>query len=167
MPVIGIIQIGEYAMTDRYHYLPSIGFSLMLAWGVPLLFRREDIGKKVLFPAGIAVLTIMAILTWRQCGYWKNSFELDKHILKVTKNGSFAHNLRGVAYCDLGRHHEAIDEFNQAINLDSNYASAYNNRGITYFLQGNNELGCRDAQKACALRKCKLLEGAKGKGYCR
>jgi hypothetical protein len=166
LPVIGIIQIGEYAMADRYHYLPSIGIAFMLAWGMPLLFRREDLGKKVLLPAGIAVLTIMAILSWRQCGYWKNSFELNRHILQITKDGAFAHNLRGVNYCELGQYQPAIDEFNKAIRLAPDYASAYNNRGVIYFMQGNKELGCRDAKKACALGKCKLLEGAKGKGYC-
>jgi len=35
-PVIGIIQISisaPYAMADRYHYLPSIGLAVMMAWG--------------------------------------------------------------------------------------------------------------------------------------
>jgi hypothetical protein len=36
LPVIGIIQVGDFAMADRYHYLPSIGITVMLAWGVPL-----------------------------------------------------------------------------------------------------------------------------------
>jgi len=46
LPVIGIIQVGDFAMADRYHYLPSIGIAVMLAWGVPLLFPREDIAQK-------------------------------------------------------------------------------------------------------------------------
>jgi len=33
-----------------------------------------------------------------------------------------------------------------------------NNRGIVYFLQGNNERGCPDAKKACELGVCKVLE---------
>jgi hypothetical protein len=43
---------------------------------------------------------------------------------------------------------------------------AYYNRGIAYLNQGNNKLGCPDAQKACALGNCKLLEIAKGNGDC-
>jgi hypothetical protein len=46
-------------------------------------------------------------------------------------------------------------------------ANAYNNKGVTYLLQGKKNLGCRDAQKACALGNCKALEWAKGEGYCR
>jgi hypothetical protein len=33
-------------------------------------------------------------------------------------------------------------------------------------IQGNKELGCYDAQKACELGSCKILEAAKVKGYC-
>jgi len=51
LPVIGIIQVGNHAMADRYHYLPSIGIAIMLAWGIPLLINREKIRKYVLFPA--------------------------------------------------------------------------------------------------------------------
>ena len=48
LPVIGIIQIvaTRYAMADRYHYLPSIGIAVMLAWGIPSLIQSEDIVKK-------------------------------------------------------------------------------------------------------------------------
>ncbi len=96
LPVIGIIQISltaPYSMADRYHYLPSIGIAVMLAWGIPLLIKREDMRKKILFPAAIAALAIMAVLTWKQCGYWKNSIELFNHALQVTKDNDMAHNI--------------------------------------------------------------------------
>jgi len=40
---------------------------------------------------------------------------------------------------------------------------AYSNRGDAYLNQGDKESGCRDAQKACELGNCKLLESANGK----
>jgi hypothetical protein len=58
LPVIGIIQVSlatPYSMADRYHYLPSIGIAVILAWGIPFLIKREDTRKKILFPAGIAL----------------------------------------------------------------------------------------------------------------
>jgi len=30
LPVIGIIQVGDVAMADRYSYLPSVGIAVML-----------------------------------------------------------------------------------------------------------------------------------------
>jgi tetratricopeptide (TPR) repeat protein len=203
LPVIGIIQIGRYAyaMADRYTYLPSIGIAVMLSWGIPYLIKSEKIRKNILFPVGIMFLSIMAILSWKQCIYWKNSAALFSHALQVTKDNavaynnlgtalfaegkikeaidhynetirlqpdySEAYNSRGIAYAKSGKYQPAIKDFNEAISLQADYASAYHNRGLAYFAQGNNELGCFDAQKACELGNCKLLEIAKGQGVCR
>jgi tetratricopeptide (TPR) repeat protein len=166
LPVIGIIQIGNYSMADRYHYLPSIGIAVMLAWGIPLLFPSKDMHKKILFLAGIAALVIMAVLTWKQCGYWKNSATLFSHSLQVTKNNHLAHNSFGLVLFEEGKIEDAIYHFNQAIRIMPNFARGYNNRGIAYLSQGNNELGCPDVQKACSLGYCNVLELAKRKGDC-
>ncbi len=45
VPVIGIIQVGEQAMADRYTYVPLIGIFIMLAWGVPELLRKGEMAK--------------------------------------------------------------------------------------------------------------------------
>jgi tetratricopeptide (TPR) repeat protein len=238
LPVIGIIQVSlimPYSMADRYHYLPSIGIAVILAWGIPFLIKREDVRKKILLPVSIAALSIMAILTWKQCGYWRDNASLFGHALQVTKDNYFAHNSlgadlfkngkleeamyhyneairlnpnatdfynnrgicyfalgqpqsavedynkavalnpifadayynRGVAYVKLGRNQSAFDDFSDAIRLKADSADAYNNRAIISLNQGNIETGCHDAQKACALGNCKLLEATKDKGYCR
>ena len=74
---------------------------------------------------------------------------------------------RGTSYGKLlGQYQLAIEDFNKAISLKQDYAEAYNNRGFVYLLQSNNELGCHDAQKACALGTCQALGWAKGKGLC-
>jgi tetratricopeptide (TPR) repeat protein len=78
-----------------------------------------------------------------------------------------AYNNRGVTYYILGRYQHAIEDYNKAINLKPDYAEAYMNRGVAYLKQGNNTRGCRDAQKACALGKCKTLESAKHIELCR
>jgi hypothetical protein len=71
IPVIGLVQMGIQSMADRYTYLPSIGIGIMLVWGIPLLFKREGLPKKILFPAGLIALAVLSFLTWRQCGHWK------------------------------------------------------------------------------------------------
>jgi tetratricopeptide (TPR) repeat protein len=274
LPVIGIIQVSlttPYSMADRYHYLPSIGIAVMLAWSIPLLFKHKDIRRKILFPAAIAALSIMAVFTWQQCGYWKNSIELFSHALQITKDNAiiynylgktllaegkpqeaidhynkairlkpdndygyinrgiayaelgqyqmaiedynkairlkpnnneaseaynnrgnvyvklgqhqraledfnkairfrpgdaYAYNDRGIAYGKLGQYQRALKDFNEAIRLKPDYAKAYNNRALVYFNQKNIFSGCSNAQKACALGNCKILEDAKGKGVC-
>jgi tetratricopeptide (TPR) repeat protein len=152
IPVIGLVQVGMQAMADRYTYLPSIGIAIMLAWGIPLLFPREDMRKKILFPAGIAFLAVMAFLTWRQCGYWKNSISLSSHALKVTKNNYMAYNNRGSAYAGLGQYQLAIEDLNKSILLKPNYNLAYCNRGIAYNGLGQYLLAIEDFNKAVRLK---------------
>jgi Tfp pilus assembly protein PilF len=155
LPVIGIIQISitaPYAMADRYHYLPSIGIAVMLAWGVPLLFPREDIRKKILFPAGIAFIAVMALLAWQQCVYWKNNTTLFNNALQVTKDNYVAHNNLGLTLFTEGKTEEAIYHYNKAIHIKPDYADAYYNRGIANFKLGLYQLALEDCNQAIRLQ---------------
>jgi len=50
VPLIGLVQAGGHAMTDRHTYLPSIGIAIILAWGFPVLVKNRDICKKSYYP---------------------------------------------------------------------------------------------------------------------
>ena len=166
LPVIGILQDMDQAMADRYHYLPSIGIAIMLAWGIPLLFPNENTRKYFLSAAAISFLIIMSVSTWKQCGYWKNSTTLSKHTIQATKNNFVAHKCLADAFLTEGKNEEAIYHYSEAIRMYPDFANAYNNRGNAYFNQGNQISGCKDAKKACELGTCIMLEAAKGKGLC-
>src|SRR5271169_1341409 len=113
LPVIKIVEGVYDAMADRYHYLPSVGIAVGLAWGIPLLFKHEDTRKKILFPTGIAFIAILAVLAWQQCRYWENSKVLFTHALQATKNNYMAHNCLGIVLFDEGKTQEAIDNYNE------------------------------------------------------
>jgi tetratricopeptide (TPR) repeat protein len=100
-------------------------------------------------------------------GQYQSAIENFNEVIRLKPEYFRAYNGLGSCYESLGQWPLAIENFNQAILLKPDYKEAYSNRGIAYFLQGNNELGCRDAQKACDWGDCKLLELAKGKGDCR
>jgi len=151
-PVIGIIQIGNYAMADRYSYLPSIGIALMLAWGVPCLIKSEKIRKKILIPVAIAAVIIMMVLTWKQCGYWRDSAVLFGHALKVTKNNYLAHNSIGLAMFAEGKTDDAIYHYNEAIRIRPDFVRAYHNRGAVYTDIGQYQKAIEDYTMAIHLR---------------
>ena len=138
-PVIGIIQVGNHAMADRYTYLSSIGISIILAWGVPLIFKREDIRRKVLFPAAIAFLLGLTVLTWLQCGYWKNSIELFNHALSVTNNNNLAHTNLGIALAKEGKIDQAIFHYRSALQINPTDSNANYNLGNALQKEGKTE----------------------------
>jgi tetratricopeptide (TPR) repeat protein len=135
-------------MADRYTYLPSTGIAIIFSWGIPLLFPREDIRKKILFPAGIVIITLLAVLTWQQCGYWKNSITLFSRTLQITKNNYIAHNHLASALVNKRRFEQAIAHYNEAIRINPIYAHAYYNRGIAYYTFGQKMHALDDFKEA-------------------
>ena len=47
VPVIGLVQVGNQAMADRYTYIPLIGIFIIVAWGVSDLFKRLRIRRRM------------------------------------------------------------------------------------------------------------------------
>jgi tetratricopeptide (TPR) repeat protein len=92
--------------------------------------------------------------------------DFDKAI-RLKPDNADAYGNRGNAYQNLGQQQPAIEDYDEVIRLKPDHADTYNNRALSYLMQGKIDLGCRDAQKACELGKCKLLELVKGKGDCR
>ena len=43
IPVIGIVQVGNQSMADRYLYVPAVGLFIMTAWGAAEQFREEGV----------------------------------------------------------------------------------------------------------------------------
>jgi len=151
-PVIGVIQIWVYAMADRYHYLPSVGIAVMLALGVPSLINNKYIRKIILVAVAIAFLALMSLLTWRQCGYWKNSTILFSHALHIKKN-DVAYIHLGLSLFAEGKFEEAIDNYDKAIGVKSGYADvyAYNNKGAAYAALNQYQLAIENFNKGIAL----------------
>ena len=152
IPVIGLIQAGQQSMADRYTYLPSIGIAVGLAWGVPLLFPSEDVRKKILLQAGTAIVGILAILTWQQCGYWRDSITIFNYTLLVTKNNNLMHNNLGTTLFDQGKFQESIDQYSESIRVAPDDCDAYYNRGSVYAKLGQYQLALEDFSKAISLK---------------
>lgn len=152
LPVLGIVQFGHLAISDHHTYLPSIGIAVMLAWGVPFLFSGEETGRKILFPAGVTVLIILAVLTWRQCGYWKNTAELLTRACLITKNNYIAHNNLASHLAEKGNFKEAIENYNKALGIRPDLHPSYLGRGLAYDGLGQHRHALEDYNRAILLK---------------
>jgi protein O-mannosyl-transferase len=86
VPMIGVVQVGNHAMADRFAYLPFIGLFLMLTWLVADWAESRKIsGKWVAMPAVCYVL-LLGTLTYRQVGYWRDTDSLWLHTLAFTED---------------------------------------------------------------------------------
>lgn len=151
VPVIGIVQVGNQAMSDRYTYIPLIGLFIIVAWGVPELLKKWKHRKAMLLALSALIILCLSIKTWTQVGYWENSITLWNHTLKVTDDNGIAYNMRGLAYAYLGNYKQAIEDYNRAIEIYPIYPNAYSNRSAAYLLLGNYKQSVEDYNKSTQL----------------
>lgn len=100
-------------------------------------------------------------------GQYKIAIENFNEAISLKPDFADAYENRGLTYAKEGRYQLAIEDFNQAVRLKPDFTYYYINRGAIYFIIQNKEQGCIDAQKACSLGSCELLEMARRKKYCR
>ena len=62
-----------------------------------------------------------------------------------------AHRNRGFAYSGLGKHQQAIKDYNKAIELDPQDAGTYYNRGVAYSKLDNHQQAIADIKTAAKL----------------
>lgn len=137
VPVIGLVQVGEAAMADRYAYLPLIGVFLMIAFGVEDLAESSRFRRPLAF-SGAMVLLALAVLSWRQIGYWRSSVELWSHALAVTQNNFIAEDNLGGALILEDKEEEAYPHFEAAAQINPRDPMSRSNLGA--YFQTHNRL---------------------------
>lgn len=151
IPVIGLVPTSTL-VADHYTYLSSIGIALMLSWGIPSFVKSEKVRRIILFPAALVILSVLILLSWRQCGYWENSISLWNHTVNVAKDNHLSYSIRGWTYAELFHYQLAIKDFNQAISLKPDFANNYYNRGTIYHRLGMDQQAMNDFNKAIILK---------------
>jgi protein O-mannosyl-transferase len=148
VPVIGIVQINNQFMADRFTYIPLIGLFIMVAWGIPDLLRKWKYWKEILLVSSVMSILCLSMIAWIQVGYWQNSITLFDRALKVTANNWPAYDRRGNAYYVLGNYTQAIDDYDRLIEIKPDLAGAYLNRGAAYYGLGNYKRAIDDYGRA-------------------
>lgn len=117
VPVIGLVQVGSQAMADRYAYIPLVGVFVMVVWFLADIADSFacPLPQRLAFAA--VVVLVLASLTWRQVGFWKNSICLWTHTLQVTRDNVVAEDNLATALADAGRDDDAITHFRNAIRI--------------------------------------------------
>ncbi len=125
VPVIGLVQVGQHAMADRYTYLPYIGLSILVAFGLAEVAKRVSVPRRALVAAGVAALLSLSIVASAQVRVWRDSVTLFEHALSVTEENALARINLGVAYLNHGRLEDAARELEEAIRIHPGAAEAH------------------------------------------
>jgi len=149
-PVIGLVQVGEAAMADRYAYIPLIGIFVMIGFGAADLSQQKNLG---LIPSLAAATALIALsfATYRQIGYWHSNQELWSHTLSVTTNNFVAEdNLGGALILD-GREEEAHAHFESAARINPRDPMSHSNLGTYYETHNHIREAVKEYEAAIAM----------------
>jgi len=127
VPVIGLVQVGDQAMADRYTYIPSIGFFIALVF--LLAEAAERIQTPKIIAAGFALVVCVACLlvTEHQLQFWRDSETLFRRAIAETRDNDTAHLNLGAALAAQGRSEEALVEFREALRIRPDWHQLHNN----------------------------------------
>jgi len=150
--VLQLLPVGKAIMADRYTYVASIGFYILVA----VLYRYVTLkNEKFILPMQVVVASytiMLCVLTYARTPVWRTSLALWEDVLQLYPNSELAHNNKGDILSNLNRPEEALKHFNRALELDSVYDQTYYNRGVVRARLGFKIEALQDFTTAIRLR---------------
>jgi tetratricopeptide (TPR) repeat protein len=132
-PTIGLIQVGDQAMADRFAYIPELGIFVMIVWAFADLLDAQKIPLVWRMIPSALVLAMLAAVTHRQIAYWHSSYDLWSHAVQVTQNNFVAEDNLGGSLLLMGREEDAYPHFEAATKINPRDPLSRSNLG-TYAL---------------------------------
>jgi protein O-mannosyl-transferase len=162
VPVIGLVQVGEASMADRYAYISLIGIFVMIAWGLDDLAAAKRVPKLWRVLPALCALTALGFANSRQLTYWDSEYDVWSHTVAVTDD-PFAHNAVGAALMDPDsamtrqdlesfdteqkRMDEARRHFERALEIRRQFSQQDPERYLPYIAGSLTNLGTVDRQQ--------------------
>lgn len=137
VPVIGLVQVGDQALADRYTYVPLIGVFIAASWGAHELLERLPRWRVVGIAVAAGILLALAWGTRWQLSHWRNSETLFSRALAVTRNNYIAHNNLGNVLDLSGRHDLAKAHYLETLRIRPDFAGTHYNLANVLFREGN------------------------------
>ncbi len=145
--LLQLIPVGSAMYADRYVYIPSIGFYLILSY---FLYKIKD--KRIKYSFFTAYIVLLSVLTVVRIGDWRDSFTLWQDVINKQEKSVVAWNNLGSVYNrkakkfkekgELEKYKEytnkAIECFSNGIKRKPDYKSAFYNRGFSKYNLGES-----------------------------
>ncbi|HSA92307.1 MAG TPA: tetratricopeptide repeat protein [Terriglobales bacterium] len=144
LPILPVLNLPAFRFTqmvgDRYLYLPSVGFVMLVALAV----RRIRLGRRLRFglPAGqVAILLLLLVLlgagTAAQAPHWATNLLLYSRGVEIAPQNVLARAFLANELLDRGQTELAISLYREILAVDPNYWWGNFSLGITYYRLGD------------------------------
>ena len=144
-PTLGFLNVFAFLysyVADHWQYLASLGvFAFAGAAATELLARAPAATRRLLQAVGAAALAVLGVLTWKECGTFRDVKTFYGTILERNPDAWMAHNNLGIEFDHEGQRQAAIAHFREAIRLRPGYAEANCNLGVALCAVGQVDEG--------------------------
>lgn len=151
LPMIGVVQVGDQAMADRYGYLPLIGIFVIAIWGTADFFNSRRLGTVPRFGTVILALGAVALVSYLQLGYWKNTETVWSHALTVARGDPRVEMKLGHALVLLSQPGAALPHLVIARNFDPADALVRVDLGMCLLAQGRTQEAIPEFEAAVSI----------------
>ena len=140
LPVSNITPLVSSMMGERFLYLPSFGFFLIIASGFSYLhtvsFEKEIPGRYIkrfaLFFLSFLIV-VYSLLTIKRNQVWTNNLTLFQDAVKSAPDSLVVRMNLVKEYELRGRYDLARNEYNEALRINKKYVEIYNRKGKRYY----------------------------------
>ncbi|MBI4678574.1 MAG: tetratricopeptide repeat protein [Elusimicrobia bacterium] len=140
-PVVGLVPIGFHLAADRYSYIPCMGWAVLAGAGLrSLLLMSGALGRGMTLSAAACLAVLLGGLSWRQTGFWKDSFTLWRRVLSIAPDTAVARNNLAAALAMEGRFGEAAEHLRKARRLRPANMEYRKRLAVFLYNQGNGLL---------------------------
>lgn len=123
---------------DHFQYLATVAVIAPIAAGAAWLVARltENL-RRVVRVAGLALLLLLAGLSWMQSATYRDSETCFRSVLSKNPNSATAHSNLGNVLLNRGALDEAILEFRRSVEIEPDYEFGRYNLGATLVSRGD------------------------------
>lgn len=122
VPVLYVHGVGLNVFTERYLYLPSVGFCWLIAY-LLLKVPKRGLAAGLL----VALTALLSARTVVRAQVWNNEYDLDVNAVKESPSAFEMHNQLGVTLAANKRYAEARQELLISVQLQPDYADGHQN----------------------------------------
>jgi tetratricopeptide (TPR) repeat protein len=131
VPVIGLVQVGNQSIADRYTYVPLVGVFLGLVWWADAACERRAGWSRGLAVLAVVALALCAFGTHRALPHWRDGIAIFEQAVRVTRNNFVAMTNLGNNLARTGRQAEAITLYEQSLRVRPESAETHYNLALS------------------------------------